>query len=480
MSSDGIFVIFGATGDLAKRKLLPALYRLAKAGFIAENFRILGTTRRDTTVEDAMSEIRKNIQAEGETVDEQTMQRVKSMFSIVKMDISQVEDYSILKAAADKAVQEIGKQVNLLYYLAVPPEMFGVIVEGLGAHDLHTTVQNSTESRLLIEKPFGYDTSSALELIKQMEKVFPEEGIYRVDHYLAKETAQNILTFRLQNPLFRSVWNNTAVSHIMITASESIGIEGRANFYEKTGALRDLIQSHLLQLLALVTMEEPAERTSEAIHDCKLALLECVKQIHPEEVQSSTVRGQYEGYAEEVGNPQSTAETYAAIKLEVDNDRWRGVPMLLRTGKGMAEKVTEITLIFKSRDYASTDANALTIRIQPNEGIVLSLLAKEPSFEEKTQKVQMEFFYDDTFAGKHAGAYERVLIDAIRGDKTLFTTDKEVMASWKIVENVISEWASDKTKPASYSKGSWGPAQADDLAASSDSKWLTGHLKTKN
>lgn len=476
MRENGIFVIFGVTGDLAKRKLLPALYRLADGNFISEDFKIIGTTRRDTTIQDVIDEIHKNIKAQGEEPNPLTLRRIKKMFSIVKMDITQTGDFSLLKKETDKLAEVIGLPVNRLYYLAVPPEMFGSIVEGLGAHQLHTAREKDTESRLLIEKPFGYDTATAKNLIKEMEKVFPEKAIYRVDHYLAKETAQNILTFRLRNPLFRAIWNNTAVRHIIITASESITIEGRANFYEKTGAMRDLIQSHLMQLLALVTMEEPAEPTSQAIHKSKLTLLQSVKHARP----ADAVRGQYEGYAQEVDNPASNTETYAALKLEIDNDRWRGVPMLLRTGKAMPEKVTEITLIFKSRDHASKDTNALTIRIQPNEGIVLSLLAKEPSFEEKTQQVQMEFFYGDSFAVKHAGAYERVLIDAIRGDKTLFTTDKEVLASWKIVEAVIKDWQFSQEMPAVYKKGTWGPPQADTLAAASKAKWLTGHLKLRN
>lgn len=460
MGGEGIFVIFGITGDLAKRKLLPALYRLVVANHLSKDFKIIGTTRRDTTLKDVSDAIKDTLKKEKVKVNRKALKKLESCISIVRMDITKTDDYSILKNEVDKIATQANKPVNLLHYLAVPPEMFKTIVDSLGVYKLNQTGFKGAESRLLIEKPFGYDTKSAKNLIAQMEKVFSEKGIYRVDHYLAKETVQNILTFRLQNPLYRSLWNKTAVSNITITAHESISIEGRVNFYEKTGALRDLIQSHLLQLLALITMEEPSKRTSQDIHQRKLALLEAVEQIKPEEVDKNTFRAQYEGYTEEVNNPKSTVETYAAIKLKINNDRWRGVPVLLRTGKGMDKKVTEITLIFKSRDYASKDINALTLSIQPNEGIVLSLLVKEPSLEEKTKPVKMEFFYNKYFGSQQTSSYERVLVDAIKGDKTLFTTDKEVLASWKIVENVISKWSENKSQPVLYEKNSKGPAEA--------------------
>lgn len=477
--NNGIFVIFGITGDLAKRKLLPALYQLVETGLLSDKFTIVGTTRRDTTVEDVISDIKSALLAADDVVNDETLAKLRTMMRIVKMSITETADYQRLKTSLEEIEQEAGISLNRLFYMAVPPEMFEPIVIGLGSCQLQEgRALYGAESRLLIEKPFGYDTKSALELIKHLETVFDEESIYRVDHYLAKETAQNILTFRLNNPIFRTVWNRESIDHIMITASEEIGIEGRANFYESTGALRDLIQSHLLQLLALTTMEEPADRSADAIHASKLALLQSITPIQPEQVDSDTVRGQYDTYRNEVNNQESTTETYAALKLAIVNDRWRDVPVLLRTGKALHEKVTEITLVFKSRDLPAADRNMLTIRIQPNEGIVLSVLAKKPSLNEETEIVQMEYCYDKSFVGsKQPDAYERVLIDAIRGDKTLFTTDEEVLASWRIIDAVLRRWSDNSESLVTYKAGSWGPTkEADKLAESAGGEWLTGQL----
>lgn len=474
-NGEGIFVIFGVDGDLSKRKLLPALYELMDKNLLSENFKIIGTTRRDTQVEDIISHIKTSLHNASSDIRDNTINRLRSSLQLVKMDIELQSDYARLEEIINQTETSIGQPANRLFYLAVPPKMVATIVSHLGEQGLHKSAL--TESRLLVEKPFGYDTHSAEELITQMEKVFAEDVIYRVDHYLAKETVQNILTFRFKNPLFEAVWDKSTVEHIMITASETIGIEGRVNFYENTGALRDLIQSHLLQLLALVTMEKPSDNSSESIHLAKLSLLNAINPIGPQEVSSCSVRGRYETYLQEVSNPDSTTETYAALRLNINNQRWQNVPVLLRAGKAMAEKVTEITLIFKPDDPESSDRNALTIRIQPNEGIVLSLLAKKPSFAQETELVQMDFSYREHFGGaKHPDAYERVLVDAIKGDKTLFTTDKEVLAAWKIIENVIQSWSKNEDDLEAYPNGSWGPASADTLANSCQAQWRTKGL----
>ncbi len=474
----GIFVIFGITGDLAKRKLLPALYQLVDLNLLAEQFVIVGTTRRETTIDDVIADVKSNLLANNDVVNDATLDRLRSMLRMVKMSIGDEADYSQLRDSLDQIEREAGICLTRLFYMAVPPHMFEPVVSGIGAFGLNNDCQHGKiASRLLIEKPFGYDTVSAKVLIKHLETVFNEESIYRVDHYLAKETAQNILTFRLNNPIFRAVWDSHSIDHIMITAAEKIGVEGRADFYDHTGALRDLIQSHLLQLLALTAMEEPENRSAGAIHAAKLALLQAIKPMLSEEVDASTVRGQYDTYRGEIGNPDSITETYAALKLEIDNDRWRGVPILLRTGKAMHEKITEITLVFKTREEGSNDQNMLTLRIQPDEAIVLSLLAKKPSLIEETETVQMEFFYNESFDGKQPDAYERVLIDAIRGDKALFTTDDEVLASWKIIDEVLKRWSVNGDSLISYETGSWGPAQVDELAANSNAEWLTGKLR---
>lgn len=471
----GIFVIFGVDGDLSKRKLLPALYELMAKDLLTENFKIIGTTRRDTQVGDIISHIKTSLHNSGNNIDDKTLNRLRDGIQLVKMDIENKSDYAQLENTINQTEASIGRPSNRLFYLAVPPKLVAAIVGHLGEQGLHKAAD--AESRLLVEKPFGYDTRSAEELIGQMEKVFAEDVIYRVDHYLAKETVQNILTFRFKNPLFEAVWDKSTVEHIMITASETIGIEGRVNFYENTGALRDLIQSHLLQLLALVTMEKPSDNSSQAIHQAKLSLLDAISPVSPEEVSSCSVRGRYETYLQEVSNPDSTTETYAALKLNINNQRWQNVPVLLRAGKSMAEKVTEITLIFKPSDPESSDRNALTIRIQPNEGIVLSLLAKKPSFAQETELVQMNFSYREHFGGaKHPDAYERVLVDVIKGDKTLFTTDKEVLAAWKVIENVIQSWSKNGSDLETYPNGSWGPAGADELANSCQAQWRTKGL----
>ncbi|MGI9027547.1 MAG: glucose-6-phosphate dehydrogenase [Candidatus Saccharimonadales bacterium] len=465
--NDGIFVIFGITGDLAKRKLLPSLYQLLDMGLLSERFRIVGTTRRATEIDEVIAELKSTLIANNIHANDSVLKKLQGMMRMVHMDIAKTEDYGLLKQELDKIEDDIGLCLNRLFYMAVPPNMFEQVVTGLGTSSLNNGCQHqASQSRLLIEKPFGSNTTSAIELIKKLETVFTEQSIYRVDHYLAKETVQNILTFRLNNPIFRAIWDRHSIDSIVITASEQIGIEGRANFYEGTGALRDLIQSHLLQLLALTTMEDPNDRSSEAIHAAKLTLLEAITPIAPADVDSQTVRGQYATYKTEVGNPNSQTETYAAITLAIDNERWRGVHVLLQTGKAMAEKRTEITLTFKSRVTGSTDKNRLTLRVQPDEGINLSLLAKKPSLINETEIVQMGFSYSSSFSGTQPDAYERVLVDAIRGDKTLFTTDKEVLASWLIIDGVLQEWADNKQPLLMYDNGSNGLTETTGIAKS--------------
>lgn len=459
--NDGIFVIFGITGDLAKRKLLPALYHLAHMNLLAPDFKIVGTTRRETTIDDVIEAIRESVNDDSE---EATLATLRGMIHMVHMDIGKEQDYGLLRTELESIEAAGSKKLNRLYYLAVPPEMFEAVVGGLGTSGLNHGSCEYTESRLLIEKPFGSDTNSALELIRKVETVFDEAAIYRVDHYLAKETAQNILTFRMSNPIFRAVWDRQSIDHIIVTAYEKIGIEGRVNFYEKTGALRDLIQSHLIQLLALITMEEPRDRTAHAIHASKLGLLHDIEPVTAEQVDARTVRGQYESYTKEVNNPASHTETYAAVHLSINNDRWRDVPILLQTGKAMHKKMTSITIAFKSREVSSPDNNILTLNIQPNEGIELSLRAKKPSLNDETQTVNMDFDYSSSFAGAQPDAYERVLVDAIRGDKTLFTTDEEVLASWRIIQAILDQWQSNNTSMETYPSGSLGPSGVSELA----------------
>ncbi len=471
-------VVFGITGDLARRKLMPALYSLAKTGLLPEGLQIIGVTRSGMTVDALLDDIRATLAANGETIDEQTLTRLGGVTLIITMDISKVDEYAKLKQALDDHEKRVAACTNRLFYLAVPSQTFGSIAELLGQAGLAEGCDHRVgESRLLIEKPFGYDLQSARELIATLSQQFSESQVYRVDHYLAKETVQNILTFRFSNPLFRAVWDAETISGVMITAAESIGIEGRVAFYEQTGALRDIIQSHLLQLLALVAMEPPERMDAEAIHARKLEVLRAIKPIAPDEIATSTVRGQYEGYLEEVTNHSSVTETYAAIRLSIDTPRWKGVPILLRTGKALAEKVTEITLIFKDKDGAGDHQNALTLRIQPNEGISVQLQVKKPGFDAESEVVQMDFCYDQRSTGAHPDAYERVLVDALRGDKTLFATSDEVLAAWAVVEHVVQAWAMSDDNLRPYARGTWGPAAADTLASNADMQWLSDRLR---
>ena len=454
-------VIFGITGDLAKRKLLPALYYLATQSLLPSKLKILGVSRSGTTVDTVIENIRQSITQKDSVADEAALDLLKGTLEIVSMDLLDTDAYVALGKRLDEIENEVGLCMSRLYYLAIPSQVFSPVIDQLGKGGLNHACQHGQLSRLLIEKPFGYDTASAEELIEQLHTYFKEEQIYRIDHYLAKETVQNILVFRFQNPLFQHAWDNKGISSITITASEKIDIEGRSTFYEQTGALRDFIQGHLLQLLALTTMDQPGDLTSDAIHREKLKLLRSITPIKPDAVETLALRGQYDGYLDEVDNPDSLTETYAALKLHIDTERWRNVPILLRTGKALEQNVVDITAVFSHKDDR-TQNNILTMRIQPQAGISLQLKAKEPGFSNKIKTVHMDFSYDTSFAGTegHPDAYERVLMDAFSGDSTLFTTADEALASWHIIENVIHEWSKDSIPLLTYDKGSRGPQAA--------------------
>jgi glucose-6-phosphate 1-dehydrogenase len=457
-----VLVIFGITGDLSQRKLLPALYQLARAGELPEQLHIIGISRRSVAHDEVFGQLRSFV---GETnYDPQIEQRLKDRTEMRQMDLLSEDDYRALLARLQEIESKEAIGGSRLYYLSIPSKAFTPIIRLLGdtGHNLPIG-KGPDKPRLLVEKPFGYDLASAHELVEVLQTHFQEDQVYRIDHYVAKETVQNILVFRFQNPLFESIWNNRHIDHISAIAHEKIDIEGRANFYEQTGALRDLIQSHLLQLLAMTTMARPERLDSVNIHAEKLKLLQSIQPIAPDQVFNQTLRAQYEGYRAEVGNEDSVIETFARVNLWIDNEQWTGVPVTLETGKALDEKCTEIGICFRQPEDAAEEQNRLVFRIQPNEGITLRLQMKQPGIKNITDSADMDFEYERSFNQRPAEAYERVLVDAIRGDQTLFASSAEVIRSWEIIENVIEQWSRSAEGLKSYPKGS--PASSETLKA---------------
>ena len=451
-----ILVIFGITGDLARRKVLPALYHLSKDHLLPADFEIVGTSRRPLDIDEILKVLELRLLEIDSVCDPAELQLFRRHLRVIQLDPANGDDYDQLHSTLDDIESEHHTCMNRLYYLSIPPQVYGLVVQSLGSRGLNQGCQHGkAESRLLVEKPFGYDYASAEALIATTAAAFQENQVLRIDHYLAKETAQNILTFRLHNPLFASIWNNHNVQSIDIVAFEKIGIEGRIDFYEHVGALRDLIQSHLMQLLTLTTMDLPPRTgDSAAVHTAKQTLLAAVVSPAPDKVTSKVVRAQYEGYRDEVNNPNSTTETFVSIQLEIANERWQGVPITLRTGKAMSTKRTDITLCFGHIGPDTAD-NQLTFRIQPNEGIDIQLLVKKPGFEAEVYPASMDFSYQTTFEEPgHPDAYERVLIDAIRGDHTLFATSQEVLASWRVLQPILDQWDKDDSDLKTYPVGS--------------------------
>jgi glucose-6-phosphate 1-dehydrogenase len=467
-----VLTIFGVSGNLSQIKLLPALYHLLLKNMLPAECMVVGVFRPTSMpAEELMSRLGDALERKGITPDPAIMQRLKDIFRPITMDSTDVQDYHRLRKLLQDLDAEKGVSHQQLFYLAIPPEIFPEVLNNL--HQAKLDKETQAARRILVEKPFGTNFTSAQKLIDLMAEHFQENQIYRIDHYLAKENAQNILTFRFNNPLVEDLWGRQFIDHIQITASESIGIDTRGNFYDQTGALRDIVQSHLLQLMALTMMEVPATMSSKHIHAEKLALLNSIQPIKPNHVEEMVVRGQYEGYPAEAHSPGSTTETFVALQLEVANSRWGGVPVLLRTGKAMDKHLTEINIVFRDRSRRQVPPNILTIRIQPNEGIGLRMTAKKPGFSTQLQPVDMAFSYQNSFDIDSPDAYERVIVDAIAGDRTLFATSEEVLRCWEILEPVLQYWQSNtSTPPMVYPKGSSGPTCSDDLAASFGCKWL--------
>ncbi|HEY1646185.1 MAG TPA: glucose-6-phosphate dehydrogenase, partial [Candidatus Saccharimonadales bacterium] len=390
-----VIVLFGVSGDLAGRKVLPALYHLLKDDLLPAKSRIIGTTRQKLSKEDPLKNVELCVLDTDKVCDPEVLKKFNKVFEVLQFDPVKEEDYQSLKEHLAKLEKEAGACFNRLFYLSIPPQVYSPIVRLLGKNGLSGSCEHKVaKSRLLVEKPFGYDLKSAKELIKQTDKYFKEDQVFRIDHYLAKETAQNILTFRRHNPLFNDIWNNRLISRIYVRAMESIGIEGRANFYDNVGALRDIIQSHLLQLMAISTMDLPDDiNSSEEIHAQKINLL---NKTDLEKInRASLVRGQYETYKEEVNKSKTTTETYVRLTLGIKNKRWQGVPVVLETGKALSVKTTDVTIDFS--EPGDQDCNQLRIRIQPDEGIDIKLFVKKPGFDNQMQPAVMDFSYGRSF-----------------------------------------------------------------------------------
>jgi glucose-6-phosphate 1-dehydrogenase len=475
-------VIFGATGDLAHRKLLPALYNLAHEGQLPERFEMIGVGRRDQEHEDFRDAVVASIERYSRRrPDPNVLQGLLQDTRYVQGSFDDDEVYAELEHTLAEFDEQAGRQLDRVFYLSTAPEYFPLIASKLGGAGLNRA--EKAETRIVIEKPFGYDLDSARQLNARLLEVFEEDQIFRIDHYLGKETVQNLMAMRFANALFEPVWNRNYVDHVQITAAEDIGIGGRAGYYEHAGALRDLVQNHMLQLLALVTMEPPTAFTANRLRDEKLKVLEAIVPPSIEDVSHMAVRAQYgpgvvggekvPGYRQEEGvAPDSRTETYAALRLHVSNWRWAGVPFYLRTGKQLARKLTEIAVILKpiphlalqSSGSVGIQANQLVFTLQPDEGVSVSIGAKIPGTRMRIRPVNMEFRYGTSFLSESPEAYERLILDAMRGDATLFTRNDEIEALWGIVDPILEAWAQDTTSEIpTYPAGSTGPEEGNSL-----------------
>jgi glucose-6-phosphate 1-dehydrogenase len=472
-------VIFGGTGDLAHRKLLPAIYNLAHEGALPERFNLIAVSRSDIPGDDYRAMARESIEKYSRRPpDPQVLDKLLEQVRYVPgtFDVDPVFDR--LKDELDKFDEEAGLAFSRIFYLSTAPKFFALIVQKLGKHGLAR--HDEADVRVVIEKPFGTRLAEAQELNRQVLSVLDESQVYRIDHYLGKETVQNVLAFRFANGMFEPIWNRNFIDYVQITASEDLGIGRRADYYDHAGALRDLVQNHMLQLLTLLCMEPPVTFDADEVRDEKVKVLHAVAPPPPDAV----VRARYTagmaegkeavGYVEEEGVPEdSRTETYVALRLEVDNWRWAGVPIYLRTGKRLARKVTEIAvtlkpvphLAFAAEGSVGVQPNQLILTVQPNEGVSLSLSAKIPGTRLRIRPVNMEFLYGTSFLSQSPEAYERLILDVMRGDATLFTRDDEVEAQWRIIDPILETWDHDDRPLAEYPAGTRGPDEAERILA---------------
>lgn len=486
-----VMVIFGASGDLTKRKLIPSIFDLAREGMLPPGFSIIGVSRTKMDHDSFRSYMKEAMTAFGNLRESETglWDNFARGLHYVSMDPSVGEDYESLRDAIESIDAVRGSSGNYLFYLSTPPNLYAPIIRYLGACGLNTPRSAANWVRVIIEKPFGFDLASARQLNRDVLDVFAEDQVYRIDHYLGKETVQNLLVFRFANGIFEPVWNRNYVDHVQITAAESVGVEGRGGYYEQAGAMRDMIQNHMLQLLSLTAMEPPVLFDARQVRDEKQKVFQAIRPIAPEDVHRLTVRGQYTdgtvggqsvpGYKREKRvSPDSTTETYVAIRFTIDNWRWAGVPFYVRSGKRLPKRVTEIAVQFKRTPHAlfrpldSTDNNTIVIRVQPDEGISLRFSSKIPGSAMHMRPVTMDFRYGSAFGGHLTDAYTRLILDCMLGDATLYARGDGVDIAWSLITPIHQGWKDNPhSRVFDYAAGSWGPTEADRLLAEDGRRW---------
>ncbi|PSR14920.1 MAG: glucose-6-phosphate dehydrogenase [Bacteroidetes bacterium] len=475
-----IFVIFGASGDLATRKLIPAFFKLYQGGYLPEKFALLGVSRTDLSDDDFRTQVVTNSQFLPQDADPDALRNFAKLLYYQPIDTAVEADYAKVKTRLQELDDRHGTPGNYIFYLSTPPKLYETVPAYLSAQGLNES--KGRFRRLVIEKPFGYDGESARQLNMHLLRFFLEDQIYRIDHYLGKETVQNLLVTRFANGIYEPLWNRNYIHHVQITSAENIGVQNRGGYYNESGALRDMIQNHLLQIVAHIAMEPPVSSDSKAIRNEKLKLFQSLRPILPEEMDKYVIRGQYtssnikeeraQGYREEKGVPtDSRTETYVAMKFFIDNWRWSDVPFYLRTGKRMPTKVTEVVITFKpspqrlfrSEETFNNPYNQLIIRIQPHEGLALRFGMKVPGQGFKVKDVDMDFHYADLTDAEVPEAYERLILDCMRGDGTLYSLGESVEAAWKFVDPILDAWEANETKLFGYPAGTWGPKEAENL-----------------
>ncbi|WP_426995139.1 glucose-6-phosphate dehydrogenase [Glaesserella parasuis] len=491
-ADNNCIVIFGASGDLTYRKLIPALYNLYKIGRLSEHFSVLGVARSPLTDETFRQKMHDTL-VKLENASGDVLEKFCEHLYYQSVNTSDAVDYAKLLPRLDELHDKYGTGGNTLYYLSTPPSLYGVIPECLSAHGL--TTEEFGWKRIIVEKPFGYDIETAKALDIQIHKYFEEHQIYRIDHYLGKETVQNLLVLRFSNGLFEPLWNRNFIDYVEITGAESIGVEDRGGYYDGSGAMRDMFQNHLLQVLAMVAMEPPAIINADSMRDEVAKVLHCLHPLSNDDIKNNLVLGQYtastingeevKGYLQEKGVPEdSNTETYMAVRCQIDNWRWAGVPFYVRTGKRLPARVTEVVIHFKITPHPVFSQNApdnkLIIRIQPDEGISMRFGLKKPGAGFEAKEVSMDFRYADLASPSLLTAYERLLLDAMKGDATLFARTDAVHACWKFVQPIL-DYKAERGRIYEYETGTWGPSEADKLIAKHGKVWRkpSGLMKKK-